>query len=265
MSSEINHTEFYKKADLYDLAFRFKKVEQENQTILTAYSRINGKHASSFLDIAAGPASNAIEMAARGLKTAAIDYSPEMTELGLRKAKQLRVNLSYATADMRNFRLQEKFDIAAIFMDSTSYLFTNEDVLTHLRTVANHLNDNGLYFLEMSHPRDVFNVGKSSSTEWTETDGSTSVTVKWGDEKDTFDPITQTTEISAHLEFRTAQGSGSIIDRCTQRCFTYNEIDALVRASGCFTICEVLGSFEPGIPFTNEKAAWRMIPVLRKI
>ena len=67
---------------------------------------------------------------------------------------------------MKNFELQQKVDLAAIFMDSTSYLISNDDVITHLQCVARNLNDQGLYVLEMSHPRDVFSVGQSASTEW---------------------------------------------------------------------------------------------------
>ena len=48
-----NHTEFYSKAKYYDIAFRFKNVVEENQTILVVYKKHLGKCATSFVDIAA--------------------------------------------------------------------------------------------------------------------------------------------------------------------------------------------------------------------
>ena len=119
-----NHNGFYSKAKYYDVAFNFKNVKEENQTILNVYQRIQGISAKSFLDIAAGPATNAIEMAQRGLKTAALDFSPEMVAYGLDKAKSTGVELKYLQGDMRIFEMSEPVDLAAIFMDSTSYLLT---------------------------------------------------------------------------------------------------------------------------------------------
>ncbi len=259
-----NHIDFYAKAKYYDVAFTFKNVPEENQTILDTFRRHNNRDAKSFLDIGAGPASNAVEMAQRGLKSFALDYSPEMVAYGIEKAKLWEVAIKYLQGDMRNFELPESVDLAAIFMDSTSYLITNDDVINHLRSVAKSLKKDGLYLLEMSHPRDVFSVGKSASTEWTEKQDDIEVSVKWGDESDIFDPIKQTTMVTATLKFKTPLEHGEIVDRSEQRCFTFNEIDALVRASGCFEMIDVIGSLKPGVAFSNEKACWRMIPVLRR-
>lgn len=259
-----NHVDFYSKAKFYDIAFSFKNVSEENQTILDVFCRHHNRDAKSFLDIGAGPASNAIEMAQRGLRSFALDYSPEMVAYGVEKAKTKSVTVTYLQGDMRAFELPEPVDLAAIFMDSTSYLLTNEDVISHLRSVARALNKDGLYLLEMSHPRDVFSVGKSASTDWTEKQDGIEVSVQWGAEGDHFDPIRQTTTVTAKLKFRTPDEEGEIIDRSEQRCFTFNEIAALVKASGCFELVDVIGSLKPGVQFSNDKTCWRMIPVLRK-
>ena len=259
-----NHFEFYSKAKYYDIAFGFKNVREENQTVLDLYRRLNRREAKSFLDIGAGPATNAIEMAKRGLKSFALDSSEEMVSYGREKAAKAGVAINYLQGDMRNFDLPEPVDLATIFMDSTSYLMTNEDVIRHLQSVAKSLNIDGIYILEMSHPRDVFNVGKSAGTEWTMKEGEIEIAVRWGDESDTFDPIRQLTNVTAKLCYKSPVESGEIVDKSDQRCFTFNEIEALVRASGCFEMVDVLGSFKPGIPFSNEKECWRMIPILKR-
>ncbi len=259
-----SHIDFYTKAKYYDIAFNFKNVIEENQTILDTFRVHNNRDAKSFVDICAGPASNAIEMAQRGLKSFALDYSPEMVTYGAEKAKSAGVSIQYLQGDMRKFELPEPVDLAAIFMDSTSYLITNDDVINHLKSVAKSLKKDGLYILEMSHPRDVFSVGKSANTEWTEKQNDIEVSVKWGDESDTFDPIKQTTITTATLKFKTPLEQGEVVDQSEQRCFTFNEIDALVRVSGCFEMIDVIGSLKPRISFSNEKACWRMIPILRR-
>ncbi len=259
-----NHADFYDRAKYYDIAFRFKNVREENQTILDLYQRHHHREAKSFLEIAAGPARNAIEIAGRGLPSFAIDYSDSMVRYGLDKAAKAGVDLDYKQGDMRNFSLRTPVDLATIFMDSTSYLITNQDMLDHLNSVADSLNSEGIYILEMSHPRDIFQVGKSSSTRWTEKEGDDEVKVQWGDESDVFDPITQVTKVTAKLQFHSPHGSGEVVDQSEQRCFTFNELDALVRASGRFDLIDIVGSLKPGVSFSNAKECWRMIPVLKK-
>lgn len=217
------------------------------------------------MDIAAGPASNAIEMAKRGIKSFAIDYSSEMLAYGAQKAKESNVSLTYLQGDMRNFELTDRVDLAAIFMDSTSYLLTNEDVIKHFQSVARVLNKDGLYLLEMSHPRDIFSVGKSASTDWTEKQDDIEVSVEWGKASDHFDPIRQIRMVTAKLKYKTPDDEGEIVDQSEQRCFTFNEIAALVKASGYFEMVDVIGSLKPGVKFSNDKTCWRMIPVLRKL
>ena len=258
-----NHTQVYSKAKYYDIAFAFKNVKEENQTLLDVFRRLSGREARSFLDIAAGPATNAIEMAKRGLRATALDFSHEMVAYGLEKAKKEGADLNYIQGDMREFEIQEPVDLAAIFMDSTSYLLTNDDVIYHLRSVARALAKGGLYCLEMSHPRDVFSVGTSSSSEWTQKDGGIEVSVKWGDESDSFDPILQQTRTTATLKYQGPHETGEIREQSKQRSFTFNEFEALVRASGCFEMVEVLGSLKPDVAFSNDPKCWRMIPVLR--
>lgn len=91
------------------------------------------------------------------------------------------------------------------------------------------------------------------------------IKVRWGMASDIFDPITQITNVSVKLEFDDNGRRGIIEDRAPQRCFTANELAALVTASGVFEIVQFYGAMKSNIPFNNEKAAWRMVPVLRKI
>lgn len=261
----MNHEKFYSKALFYDIAFRFKDVNNENKTLIEIFQEINGVNPLSFLDIAAGPAINAIEMSKSGLKSFAIDQSKEMVEYGQKKATEANQKITYLKNDMRDFTLPESVDLAALFMASTGYLLTNEDMIQHLRAVASNLNSKGIYILEMIHPRDIFSIGVSTSTEWEETEGDIKVSIQWGDKNDYFDPITQTKNVTVCLKYETANDSGEITDQCAQREYTFQEMKALIELSGVFKLKKSLGSWDKSIPFSNEKEAWRMILILQKI
>ncbi len=276
----MTHKKFYSKAHFYDLLFRFKDLDKENQTLIELYHKINHKAPTSFLDIAAGPARNAIEMNKRGLVSYAVDYSQEMVAYGIEKAKEEGARISYSHGDMRDFKIGP-VDIAAIFMISTSYLLTNEDMLQHLKSVANNLNTNGLYVLEMPHPSDLFAVGRQNLAQWEQKweeswlerweefwehkEGDTAVSLQWGEESDPFDPIAQIRTVTARLKYQTPTESGEIVDHSAQRQYTYQEMRALVALSGVFEINQIIGDWNLNIPFDNTKESVRMILVLKKL
>lgn len=116
----------------------------------------------------------------------------------------------------------------------------------------------------MSHPRNSFAVGKSTSTQWASEADGLRVDISWGGEFDAFDPVTQIDEVTVTMSWSGADGEGHLVERARQCRITANEFDALVRCSGQFDIVEWLGSLVPPLPFSNEPAAWRMVPVLRK-
>jgi SAM-dependent methyltransferase len=264
-SGPHNHTTLYSKAYLYDLAFRFKQVAIENDTIIKLFEQINGCRPRSFLDIAAGPATNALDMHTRhGLEVRAIDYSKEMVEYGGELAAKQAVPLHYHQADMRSFELPSPVDIAAMFMASTGYLLTNDDMVSHLQAVSSNLNSKGIYILEMTHPRDVFGIGTSTGQEWEEHHDGCTVRVKWGLPEDPFDPIQQIRHVTACLTYSTATESGVISEQSPQREFTHQEMRALVELSGAFDWVTTLGGWDSSIPCENSSRAWRMIPVLKK-
>lgn len=277
----VNHNKFYSKAYFYDLLFQFKEVKCENQTLIRLYQKFFKSMPTSFLDLAAGPGSNAIEMSKRGIKSIAVDYSKEMVEYGKEKANEAEAEVVYHHGDMRDFSLETPVDLAAIFTISTCYLLTNEDMVQHLKTVAKNLSPHGLYVLEMPHPRDLFAVGKLSwsnwendweekweerwEEKWERTEGDTKVSLQWGDENDYFDPITQVRTVTARLKYLSPKESGELVDHCPQREYTFQEMKALIALSGVFELVDCLGDWNISIPFSNDKLAWRMILVLRKL
>ncbi len=265
VKSSNSHNEFYSLAKYYDIAFQYINAESES----SFFEEILRKHSphlksKTFIEFAAGPALNCIEMAKHGWNSTAVDLSPDMQTYGLEKANQQGQKINYLCSDMIRFSSEDKYDLAAILSDSTSYLLTNDDVINHLRSVADCLNDGGLYILEMAHPKDVFGVAKLTATKWEAERDGCKVKIKWGSDSDVFDPVSQITNVTVTLDYFDNDKSGTITNTSPQRCFTATEFEALVRASGVFEIAAVYGDIVSAMEFNNEKRAWRMVPVLRK-
>jgi len=259
------HEGFYSFAKYYDIAFDFKDVPQECSFLKEVYTKHTNLSLDSFIEFGAGPALHCMEMAKTLSKVRAVDLSEEMTAYAETKAKASGVKVECECADMINYTSTERYDLATLLMDSTSYLLTNADVIAHLKSVAKILNPQGLYILEMSHPQSVFEMAKVTVNDWEMEKDGVKVKIQWGAEEDKFDPIKQQTEVSVRLEYEDGDNRGVIKDSSPQRCFTATEFAALVMASGTFEIVEWYGGLNSSIPFNNDKKSWRMVPVLRKI
>lgn len=257
------HETLYSRAEIYDIAFDFRDVPRECDFLGKTYEKCNGKSPASFLELAAGPALHSREFARRGLAVTALDLCDEMVKYGKEQARNEGLDLAYEQGDMVSFDLGRRFDLATILMDSTSYLLDNEAVLTHLDCVADHLNSGGIYVLEMSHPKYVFNTGEKVGTRWEMSRGHKTVETIWGAEDDEFDPITQITNTRVIVNVTDGEREYTLEETAPQRCFTANEFTALVRASGRFTITSIYGAVDESIAFSNENEAWRMVPVLQ--
>lgn len=261
----MSHHDLYKLAEIYDIAFDFRDVPAECAFLRELCRKHAGREPEGFLELGAGPAWHPIEFARRGARATALDLSQAMVDYAREKARTQGVEIEAVRADMVRFEIPGSYDLAATLMDSSVYLLDNEAVLSHLACVADHLTDGGLYVLEMGHPRDVFGVGKSTRTTWDAERDGTKVHTEWGAEDDPFDPITQIRQVTVTIEYSGPKGSGTVTETAPERIFTANEFRALVTASARFEIVGTFGAMDANVPFSNEKAAWRMVPVLRKV
>jgi len=260
-----HHADIYEQARAYDVAFSFRDYAKECDFLLELARRYGRHEASRFLELAAGPANHAREMARRGLDTVALDRSPGMAAYGRARATSEGVSLEYVEADMEDFALARDFDLAACMIVSWSYLLDNAAVLAHLDRVAEHLADGGVYVVELSHPRDLLTTRRSTGNVWTQERDGVRVSTRWGLPDDPFDPVTQVRRVTVEIDVEDEHGTRSWRDVAPQREFGPNEVQALVAANGRFEIAALLGALDADQPLDDDEASWRMIPVLRRV
>ncbi len=217
-----SHHRVYEQARCYDVAFGFRDIAAEGDTLAALVLRHSGQPVGHMLELAAGPARHAREFARRGAVATALDAAPAMCDYALACATRDGVPLNALRADMCDFRIAQRFELAFLAMDSASYLLDNDAVLRHLQAVAEHLADGGVYVLEMCHPRDTFGVGRSTNSKWVSEANGLRVETQWGAPGDAFDPITQLEEVTVTMAWSGPQGSGQQVQRALQRRFTAN-------------------------------------------
>jgi len=257
----------YDEPEFYEAACAYRDVPGDVDALL----RWSDKHRiaaagplRSALELAAGPAEHARELARRGLEATALDLSAAMCARARDQAAAAGVGLTVVQADMRDFALPGRFDLAITMLNSLCHLLTLDDLVQHLVSVARHLVPGGLYIAELAHPADYFAAERRTSSEWSSEVEDGTVSVRWGGGKDQIDPITQISREHVSITYRKRGGAvRTVTDVVPNRFWTATELAAALRLAGGFILAASYGDFDADSP-VDAAGAWRMILVLRR-
>jgi len=256
----------YDEPEFYQAACAYRDVPAEVNTLLRWSGRFRGPEAGrprSVLELAAGPAEHARELARRGLEATALDLSAAMCARARELAKADGLSLTVVEADMRDFRLPGDVDLAITMLNSLCHLLSLDDMLRHLACVAGCLSPNGLYIMELAHPADFFAAEHRTSSEWSTEVGDGMVSVRWG-AQDQIDPVTQITREHVSVTYHKRHGPvRTVTDVVPNRFWTATEMAAAIRLAGGLTVVASYGDFDADLP-VDAVGAWRMILVLRR-
>jgi SAM-dependent methyltransferase len=255
----------YDEPELYQLACAYRDIPAEVNALLAwcdKHWQGTSAQVRSVLELAAGPAEHARELARRGLRATALDASRAMCERAAAQAREAGLDLDVVQADMRDFSVGGRFDLAIIMLNSLCHLFTLDDLIAHLRAVAAHLDPGALYIVELAHPADYLGPSPRTSSEWTVEKDGTRAEVRWGGQADRIDPVSQITRehmsITAHGADGTVRTVGDVVPN---RFWTATEITAAIRLAGGFAVVAGYGDFNVTTTL-DDPAAWRMILIL---
>lgn len=253
------HAAIYDASRLYEKAFAFRDFNREVRFLLDAFMSRRQRPATSFLELAAGPARHAIGLGALGLDVAGLDLSASMRALALARAAERGVDLSYVVGDMVSFKMDRRFDLVANMLSSATYILKDEDFVAHLHCVADALEVDGMYVIELPHPSAL--EGRSTVKDhWTVKDAEGELDVSWCSE----DWQGTTSRCIATMSFRPVEGEPVVIrEEARERIFRLEDVRAFAEATGRFEIEDVLGAVQEGVTLDAEKA-WRMVTILRK-
>jgi SAM-dependent methyltransferase len=272
----------YDEPELYALACAYRDVPAEVSAIADWCAAHHDGPVSSVLELAAGPAEHARELARRGLRATALDRSAAMCRYAAERAKAGGVELSVVEADMREFTLPGPdgtpalFDLAVTMLNSACHLFTLDDLVRHLTAVRAQLAPGGLYIVELAHPADFFAAVPRTSSEWTVEAPGVRAEVRWGSRSDRIDPLTQIT--AEHMTITAKADDGTVrtvSDVVPNRFWTLTEFTAAValsnaaqssaaQSNGQFELAASYGDFDQ-VTALDAPTAWRMVLLLRRV
>ena len=189
----------YAEPRIYDLAFSYRDYERQVSE-LTDWHRAaspSGRPPESVLELACGPGRHLLEFARAGIPGRGIDTSQPMCAYANALAEAEQLDVRAQLGDMTAFELRTTFDLVLLMLNSLSHILDEPSLHSHFISVADHLNDQGIYVIEAD----------PASTEWPEAhawsaaDQTASVSVRWGFEHARIVGSVDGTEVDVHDRF----------------------------------------------------------------
>jgi len=217
----------------------------------------------SVLELAAGPAEHALEFARRGARATALDLSPAMCARARDKARRDGLELTVVQADMRDFRLEPRYDLVVTMLNSVCHLMILDDLVAHLRTAAAHTAPGGWYIMELAHPADLLGRVPPDQLGVGQRHGPAARPRPVGRRRRRDRPR-HPGDPGARADHRPGRrGLPDPDRRGAEPVWTATEVTAATRLAGGFAVTATYGDFADGVP-VGAPSAWRLIMVLRR-
>jgi SAM-dependent methyltransferase len=145
-------TVFGSYARYYDLLYQDKDYISEAQFIHKLIQN-NAPDATTILELGCGTGNHALLLAEAGYRVYGVDLSAEMLQYANercdRVSPELAARLKFSQGDLRQVRLDRKFDVVLALFHVISYQTTNEDLLAAFTTAKTHLQPGGLFIFDV--------------------------------------------------------------------------------------------------------------------
>lgn len=141
-------------AAYYDLLYKDKNYTQEAIYVHQLIQQ-HCKHAHSILDLGCGTGKHAAEFFNLGYKVTGVDISAKMIRIAEKNYRQ--DGISFQHGDIRNIRLNKKYDVVVALFHVMCYQTEDHDLLNALETAALHMEDNGLMIFDCWYGPGVIN------------------------------------------------------------------------------------------------------------
>jgi len=133
-------------AAYYDLLYEEKDYQEEAKFVHLQIQQ-NFRNAKSILDLGCGTGKHAYELAKFGYKVTGVDLSQQMIDIAKENMSD-NPNLNFHQGDIRNYKLNQQFDVVISLFHVMSYQVTNKDLKACFITAKDHLTDNGIFLFD---------------------------------------------------------------------------------------------------------------------
>ena len=140
---------FESYSQYYDLLYRDKNYAGEADYIQRLIER-ERPGSKTVLDLGCGTGRHDFLLAERGYRVTGVDMSADMLQVANAESAKVGAAKSprFAQGDVRSVRLGERFDVVVSLFHVMSYQTSNEDLISAMRTLREHVMPGGLVLFD---------------------------------------------------------------------------------------------------------------------
>ena len=137
-------------ANIYDeLIYEDIDYDEISEKIISL-SNENNIEFEDYLDLACGTGNVGVRVGKYFKNMYAVDLSNDMLNIAFEKFKQNKIKAKVICQDMSELSLNHKFNLITSVLDSTNYITEEEDLFNYLKSVYDHLKDDGLFIFDIN-------------------------------------------------------------------------------------------------------------------
>ena len=193
-----------------------------------------------------------------------MDISHDMIEFATEEAHRKKIDIEPVVAGMCDYQLSKPVALTATMMESISHIITNEQMISHFRSVARNTLPGGIYVIEATHP--LFFFPDNEPNRWVSRRGKTRVEITFGLPTDEYDSVKQQWMVTTRMKIKEGDKPEVIVDNKSPiRWWLAQEMLALIELSGVFDKCWLSGSMYsiPAIDLDDSEDSDAMVIILK--
>lgn len=136
------------ESEEYLKVYKHRDEREALQLVESIISITNIKNKSKILDLACGAGRHSIEFAKKGFLLTAVDLSENLLNNAKVNAQNAEVDIDFIRADIRDFYIDDKFDLVLNLFTSFGYFESDEENFKVFKSAYNHLNENGFFIFD---------------------------------------------------------------------------------------------------------------------
>lgn len=153
-------------AHYYDLEYQYTTSDFEFYREMARRAGAN----PHLLELACGSGRLLMPLAQAGFRITGLDYSREMLAVAQtrlnREDKVVQERVHLTQGDMRDFDLDQQFDLIFVALNSFQHLLTQSDQIACLQAVRRHLAPAGLFIVDIYNPEEKENYPADGRLEY---------------------------------------------------------------------------------------------------
>jgi SAM-dependent methyltransferase len=150
-SKKIGMSNFKLYSQYYDLLYQDKDYESEAIYVIELIKTFCDK-GKTILELGSGTGKHANLFASAGFSVLGLERSEPMVDIA---RKHQNSDVQFQIADITEFILDQKFDIALSLFHVISYLTDNKSLINTFKNICHHLNKNGIFIFDVWHTQAV--------------------------------------------------------------------------------------------------------------